>query len=515
MCYNIHKNYKGLLVEKTSIKKNFILNAILSLSSIIFPVISTPYIDRTIGPNGTGSVRFVTSAVSYFALFAQLGIPTYGIRACAKVRDNKYKLSKTVHELLIINVISTLLVYFLFGLSFLFIKQFREEKSLFLILSTIMIFNTIGIDYLYKSIEKYKYITLRSIIFKFIALVLMFILVKTSQDYVIYGALTILASSASSIFNFVHSRHYIFFKPLGKYNLRQHIKPTFTFFAMACTISIYVNLDSLMLGFMTTKIDVGYYGEAVKIKTLLVTVVTSLGAVILPRASYYVEHNLLQEFQRITTKSLKFVFVVSIPLTVFFLIFAQDGILLLSGKDFLPAVPSMIIIMPTLLLIGITNLIGIQVFVPIGKELYVVASTTAGAIVDLLLNFILIPKYHAAGAATGTLIAEFVVLIVQLIALFKIRNSYPLIRAFRHISYWKILLSSVIAVFASYWVTLINPDVFGIKTDVKYLFVLFIASACFFIPYGLSLVVLKEPMIVEMITTVKNKVLSSKTEQHK
>ena len=326
---------------------NFVMNAILTMSQFLFPLITFPYISRILLPTGTGKVSFATSVVSYFALFAQLGIPTYGIRACAKVRDDRKALERTVQELFLINLIMSILAYIVLFLAIAFVPRMRQEKALFLIVGLTILFNAIGMEWLYKALEQYTYITVRSIIFKLIAVVAMFVLVHEQKDYVIYGGISILAASASNVFNFFHAHKYVSIKPVGSYNFRQHLKPIVIFFAMSCAATIYTNLDTVMLGFMTSDAEVGYYNAAVKIKSILVSVVTSLGVVLLPRASYYVECKLMDKFCRITHVALNFVILISVPLTVYFILFAKEGIFFLSGAEYEASIVPMQIIMPT------------------------------------------------------------------------------------------------------------------------------------------------------------------------
>ena len=149
---------------------------------------------------------------------------------------------------------------------------------------------------------------------------------------------------------------------------RSHLKAVMVFFLMSVATTIYTNLDTVMLGFMKDDIEVGYYTAAVKVKTILVSFVTALSTVLLPRVSYYVEHSLQEEFIKVSRKALNFVVVAAVPVTIYFILYAQEAILLLSGKDFDNAVLPMQIIMPTVLFIGITNVLGIQILVPLGKE---------------------------------------------------------------------------------------------------------------------------------------------------
>ena len=262
------------------------MNAILTMSSFIFPLLTFPYVTRILTPVGTGRVAFATSLVSYFNMFAQLGIPTYGIRECAKVRDSKIELTRTVHELLFINLMMAVLAYILLALALIFVPRLQADRTLYVIVSLTIVLQAIGLEWLYKALEQYTYIMVRSIVFKFIALVCMFALIHEQKDYVIYGAITILAASASNVLNLINVHKYIGLKPVGGYRPLRHMKAVMVFFAMACATTIYTNLDTIMLGFMTSDAETGYYDAAVKIKRILVSVVTSLGTVLLPRVSY-------------------------------------------------------------------------------------------------------------------------------------------------------------------------------------------------------------------------------------
>lgn len=470
--------------KEKSLTVNFIMNIILSMSAFIFPLITFPYVSRVLLPIGTGKVSFANSIIAYFALFAQLGIPTYGIRACAIVRDDKEKLTKTVQELLIINTIISVLVYIVFIIALFTVPKMRSDSTLFLITSTTIFFNIIGVEWLYKALEQYSYITIRSIIFKFIGLILMFIIVKNSSDYVWYGFITIFAASASNIFNFINLHKYVSLKPVGNYNFKVHLKAVTIFFAMSCATTIYTNLDSVMIGFIKGATENGYYNAAVRIKSILVSIVTSLGAVLLPRASYYLENNYIDEFKKISKKAINFVILISIPMMIYFIMFAKESILFLAGDSYAKSIAPMQIIMPTLLFIGLTNIMGIQMLVPLGKEKYVLYSEIAGALIDLVLNALLIPRYGAAGAAVGTLVAEVVVWIVQ----FKYLKN-DIIPIFKTIRYPLILLAAVISAAVAGLTKILDWHPF---------FILVVSAILYFGIYFLVLIIGKEELILEL-----------------
>ena len=318
-----------------SVKFNFIMNFILTASSFIFPLVTFPYATRILLPEGTGRVAFATSAVSYFTMFAMLGIPTYGVRACAKVKNNKEELSRTVHEIMILNLIMTTLTYIVFFISLVSVKRFQQDQELLLVSSVAIILHTLGVNWLYQGLEEYAYITVRSLIFKFIGLILLFVFVHSSEDVMIYGAITVFTGYGSYIWNTLRLRKMIYLKPCGPYHFRRHLKPIVVFFAMSVATSIYTNLDTVMLGFMNTNTELGYYNAAVKIKSILVSLITSLGTVLLPRLSYYYETRQKDEFMRMISKALNFVLLLSLPLSLYFIMFAKESILFLSGENFL------------------------------------------------------------------------------------------------------------------------------------------------------------------------------------
>ncbi len=487
-------------MKQTSIKKNFLMNAVLAMSQFIFPLITFPYVSRVLGPTGTGSVNFATSLITYFNMFAQLGIPSYGIRLCAQLRDDRDKLSAAVRELLALNAIMAVIAYAALAVALIFVPSLQADRNLYILISSLIFFNCIGMNWLFQGLEQYTYITVSSIIFKFIALVAMLLLVRSKSDYVIYGGISIFASSASNVLNFFYSRKFVSLRPSGRLNIRRHLKAALVFFAMTAATTVYTNLDTVMLGFMTTKADVGYYNAAVRIKSILVSIVTSLGAVLLPRSSYYVEHGDIDEFHRITGKAINFVFVLAVPLTVYFMLFASNGIYFLSGKAYQNAIAPMQIIMPTLLLIGITNILGYQVLIPTGREKQVFYSVAAGAAVDFVINAALIPTMKSSGAAIGTLAAEFVVLVVQILFMKEERG-----KIFQSIPYGKIILATVLGSLASVWTRRL-PVALNTGSMVGQFVELVISALLFFGVYAAALLIMKVPTAWEMVRTMTNKI---------
>ena len=483
--------------EKThSIKYNFIMNFILTATNVIFPLITFPYVSRVLQATGNGKVSFAASVANYFMMVASLGIPTYGVRACARVRDDKKELSKTVQELFIINFVVTAFVIITYLILIFSVPRFREDRVLFLINGINVVLNMFGMNYVYQALEQYDYITIRSIFFKLISIALMFLMVHQQSDYIIYGAITVFAAVGSYVFNFVRINKYIDFRLYGKYDLKKHLKPIFTLFAQNLAVSIYTNLDTIMLGFMKTDADVGYYNVAVKIRGLLLSFVASLGNVLFPRMSYYVKKNMMEEFKKYMVKALNFELLMSLPLSLYFVLYSKESILFMAGSGYEGAILAMQIIIVAVIPNGLTGVLGIQVLTAMEKERYVLYSVIVGAVVDFLLNLVLIPNYGAAGAALATTITEFLVLLVQF--LYTKDLLYEVKKEFRWYYYLSIC---IIAGIMAYLVKYLSFRTF---------FSLVISAAIFFGLYGLGLVVVKEPIIIDVFNEIKGKIKRGK-----
>ena len=207
---------------------------------------------------------------------------------------------------------------------------------------------------------------------------------------------------------------------MGRHDFAVHLTGMLMLFALAAATTVYTNLDLAILDFMRGDAEAGMYGVAVKVKLVIVSLVTSVSAVLLPRNSYYYEKNSRDEFYRLLNMTLKIVLMVSAPAAVYFMIYAGETISILAGAGFSGAVLPMVIIMPSVIFIGISNIIGIQMLVPSNREKTVVKAAVLGAITDLILNLILIPGYGPVGAAAATLAAE---VIVTFYMIFEVRDS--------------------------------------------------------------------------------------------
>ena len=481
---------------KKSLKKNALLNIVRTTCGIIYPIITFPYASRILLPEGIGKVNFANSVISYFVLIAGLGIGTYGTREAAKIRENKIALSNLVKELFTINIISMAIAYLLLGISLFLVPKFQSYQTLLLISSITILFTTIGFDWVYSALEEYGYITLRTIIFQCISIVLLFLLVKTKEDYAAYLGIGVISSVGANVLNCIHLRKYIILKTGYKLQIKQHLKPIFVLFGMALVTSVYTMLDTTMLGFLADDTQVGYYSAATKLNKMVLGFVTAACAVLFPRLSLYAAKENKEEFRQLLNKSLAITMCFAIPATIGLSILSEPITLLFSGENYLPSVPVMRMMNPIIIIIALSNFIGIQCLIPLHKEKITLYSVCVGAGTNFILNIILIPHFGALGAAIATLCAESSVTIFQLIAARKYINIAPIFKAV--IEY---IISSIFMGIAVYLCTQLNMTI--------------VAKALLPIPIGIFvyacvLLILKNQTALYIIHYINNKIRNRK-----
>ena len=474
-----------------SLKQNIALNLFRTLLSLLFPLITFPYASRILLPEGIGQVAFARSVIDYFIIIATLGISTYGIREIAKVRDNREQLSKISREIITINMVSTAVSYLLLFIAIFFIPKLTDYRLLLIVISSKILFTALGLDWLYGGMEDYKYITTRAVAFQILSIILLFVFVHHPEDYLKYASIAVFSNIGSNVCNWIHSKKYIDLLIRTKLELKKHLKPIFTLFAMAVVTKIYVVLDVTMLGFLCSDWDVGIYTAAVKVNKVVLSLVVASCTVIMPRLSYYSEKNELKKFNDLTYKGFNILLLVSLPSCIGLSLVSYHVIMLFSGQHYVAAVPAMRIMNPIILIIGLSNFIGMQLFMPLRKEKYTLYSVICGAVVNFSMNLCLIPRYQAFGAAVSTLCAETAVTGVQL---FLARDIIDLKSLFRQF---------IVYLFDS---AVMSLPVLIVIRHIENVFLGFacgVASGAFV--YGLLLLLQKNEIIYAGIRTIKGR----------
>ena len=424
-----------------SVKANYLFNLINSASQLLFPLITFPYASRIMMADGIGQVNFFQSIISYISLFTCLGIPMYAIREIAKVRDNLEKMTRTTVEILLLHAFLTLFGYIIVAAICMTVAKVQTDIPLFLILSVSIFFTAIGCEWFYQGIEDFKYVAIRGIVVKTVSVLLLFLLVKSKEDILWYGAYTVFGVLGGNIFNFIRLRKYLHrdFVGFSKLHPFKHLKPALHIFVFNVIASIYLQLNNVLLGFMKDAEAVGYFTAATKLMVIAVGLSSALGTVMMPRTSNLVAENKMNEFKELVQKSYDFIIASTIPLTIGLMFVSPYIILVLCGVNFTPAILTSQIIALNVLMIGVSNVLGMQILYPMNQINIVILSISIGAITNLLLNLILIPRYGHNGTAIAYMLAETLVSI----SMFCFGRKYIPVHIFKKEYFHYIILSLI------------------------------------------------------------------------
>ena len=397
-----------------SIIKNSFYSVLKTIASLIFPVISFSYASRILLPEGMGKIDFSKSFVVYFTLLAMLGIQNYGLRECARVRDDKAALSKTAREIMRVNFASVFISYAAFLTVIHLVDSLSPYRELLLINCITIGLTAVGMEWLYSAVEDYKYIAVRTCIVQVVSLICMLIFVQSPEDINKYAAIQVLSNGGAFLFNFIHSRKYIDWKIRFDFDCRQHLKPIFALFLMSALVQVFTVMDSTMLGFLTNDESVGLYSASHKISGIVSSAISSVTLVLTPRIAYYAEKDMLEDVKTLSVKALNCIFMLCIPASVGLIMLSMPILMIFSGNSFAEADTTSKIMAFRNLLVPVNSFIVAHFFIPLKKEKYNLVSTGAAAVLNFAMNLVLIPKLMQNGAAIATVAAELIEFIINL-----------------------------------------------------------------------------------------------------
>lgn len=400
-------------MKNNPIGKNVFYNLIKTLANIIFPLITFPYISRVLQPSGIGKYNWANSYVGYFSLIASLGISTYAIRECSKLRNDKVQLTKVASQIFSINVLSMIVAYIGLFISLILFPFLNKYRLLILILSLTIFFNIIGTDWINSVFEDFKFITIRSIFFQILALSLMFIFVKKPKDYIVYAIISVLSASGANITNILYRRKFCRIRLTFSLNLKKHIIPIFTLFVLVLVLNIYNNSDITMLGIFKDNKEVGYYSVAVKASSVITQVVASIAYVVMPQLSMAYKNYDYTKINPLLNRSLQFLVGLGFPVCFGTIALSRDIVTLLGGKSYYPAGTALVFLMIGFLFSTLGgSFIGNLILLPSSREKYFTFAFIISASINIILNFFLIPKGGAIAAAFTTMIAELILFLL-------------------------------------------------------------------------------------------------------
>lgn len=401
-----------ILMQK-SLAKNSLYNIIYTVANILFPFVTSIYVSRILLPVGVGKVVSAQNIASYFTTIAALGLPSYGVREFAKVREDSNGKNKLFTELFILNIISTTLAVVGFFALVVINMGFHGEWALYGACGLSIAFNYLNVDWMYKGLEEYGYITGRSLLIKAVSMVALFFTVKTKQDYILFALISSLATGGNYIFNVIYARKYVKID-FSDIQLKRHLKPVLLIACIIFLSSIYNKIDVTMLNVMATDESVGFYSYAQKTINMVLTMASAVTAALLPRLSYYYDND-KEGFYRLLDKGFQILCVMTLPLAVGMALVAPQAVEVLYGEAFAPASLTMQLMCPLILIKGFGDLFCYQLVYSTRNEKIILPASTSASVINIIANATLIPVMLQNGAVVASVFSELVTNAIQFI----------------------------------------------------------------------------------------------------
>ena len=394
-----------------SVKKNYLYNLLYQMTSVLLPVLTIPYVSRVLSADGIGINTVTYANTQYFILLGSLGISIYATKKIATIREKKDKLKKTFWEIFSIQFTGCILAYMVFALT---LGQSHKYGVFYMLQGFYILAAAVDISWYFLGIENFKNASLRSFFAKIISVILIFIFVKTRDDlwkYILINAGTMFVGQL--IMWFYVGKDMLKVKEIGKLKIAMHIMPILALFVPQIATQVYTVLDKTMIDLFKGAVEAGYYDQSQKIVRILLSVVTSLGIVMLPRIANLFSKDDLNEVKKSLRKAFVVISFLSIPITFGLIGISDKFVPILFGNEFLSVIPLTKISPVLVIIIGLGNVFGTQYLLAIGKNKEYTASVCIGALVNFCFNLLLIPRFAAMGAVIATVSAELSIALIQ------------------------------------------------------------------------------------------------------
>ena len=405
----------------TQTKKNFLYNILYQILTLVLPLITVPYVSRTLGAENIGIYSYTYSIVYYFMLIAMLGINNYGNRTIAQCRDNKEKRSRNFLGIYAIQIILSIIMSVFYIIYIIFFQN--KYKLISTIQIIYLISNAFDINWFFFGLERCKITVTRNIIIKILSLVCILLFVKDKNDLIIYTLILSCNSLISQLLLFPFLKREIKWIKLRWNDIFKHIKPCIILFVPVIAISIYKVMDKIMIEKLANVKEVGYYEQAEKIIGIPLGIITALGTVMLPKISNLLQKNEIKIIREYIKKSVSFMFFLAFPLCMGIIAVSRNAVIVLLGEEFIKSIYILRLLSVTIIFISFANILRTQYLIPREEDKIYIKSVFIGAITNLIMNFAFIPLYGGTGACIGTIVAEFAVMLYQAIT---IRKKLPI-----------------------------------------------------------------------------------------
>lgn len=394
---------------------NAIMNTLLTASNLIVALITIPYVSRVLSVERLGDVSFAQSVSTWASALCLLGVNVYGMRECARVRDDARELARVVKELLVIITATTSVVVIGFAVAIFVVPSFASVAPLMwmFLVGTLML--SYGVEWFYQGIEQYSYITVRSLAFKMLAFAATLLFVRRPGDYLVYGAILALVTCGNNLFNLIRLHKLLDFKSVGRLDVRRHIRPLMVFGAQVIAQSVYLSFNSTMLGVLSHgNYQVGLHQLAVKIEGVEYAALTAVIGVFVPRMAHDQTIGDGAEFGKLVRTGFGFTMNICLAVMCYLLVFAEPVVLFVSGEAFAGAVTPVRIIGAVSLMSCVSYFVAMCILSPLGRERQMAMSSIAAAPVSVVLNLLLDGPFGAVGAGVALLATEATVLCIEL-----------------------------------------------------------------------------------------------------
>ena len=482
-------------MQQKSVTKNYIYNLTYQILILILPLVTTPYISRILGAQNIGIFSFTTSISAYFILFGSLGIALYGQREIAYVQNNKQEYSKTFFEIVLLRILTIFISLIFFY--FVFVIGNNDYKIYYKILVLEIVGNCLDISWFFQGLEEFKKTVIRNIFVRIISVLCIFTFVKHEGDLVIYFIIYTLSGILGNCTLWLYLPKYLTKINIKRLEIFKHLKPTIMLFIPQIAIQVYTLLDRTMLGFLESNIsEVGYYEQSQKIIKILLAVITSMGTVMLPRISNNFANGEKESINEYIKKSFNIVFLLAFPMIFGIIPISQRFVPVFFGDGFEKVGLIMKVISPIILIIGMSNVVGMQYLLPTKRQKEFTISVICGAIINFVLNIILIMQFKSIGASIATVIAEITVVIVQIYFIRKEFDIKNIIKISKNYLISSIIMFIICTIVINFIYSNVISILIGVITGV--------------ITYLICLLFLKDRFIIEIINKIKNVVIKLK-----
>lgn len=503
-------------MAKKSITKNYIYNMVYQVLILILPLITTPYLSRVIGAEGIGIYSYTYAIVTYFILFGSLGVALYGQREIAYAQDNPEKRKKTFIEIIIFRFITIFIATIFYY--FLFVKG-KEYQLYYTILILELIAAAFDISWFFQGLEEFKKTVTRNVLVRICSVTLVFILVKTKEDLAKFTLIYSLADLIGNISLWLYLPKYLKGVKVTNINIKQHLPHIVMLFIPQIANQVYKILDTTMIGWLVQdKTETGYYEQAHKVTRLLLTIVNSLGVVMIPRMANAFANNDQKQINSYMKMSFNFTFFLSFPIMFGIASIAKEFVPVFFGSGYDKVTYLIYLLNPIILLMGLANVIGTQYLLPTKKQKEYTFSVTVGVIVNFILNYILITLYQSIGAAIATVLSQLVVDILQ----YKHIKDNVSIKTLGNLCYKYLISSLVMFALCLGMKFILNTSIIlnaifnfaeSISINKEYLFnVISIITQIVIggLTYITMLIILKDEYVYIFINKIKNRFLKKK-----